>query len=121
MTAFGALCSLFFIQAVTPGSLKGEPKEINPFEKIESWSGNAHNMPNGKMFMMPKVSEDKSSGFIINPTPNNFCNSSTSSIQEITGAYTDMTVRTQNGNSFSNFLLVDPTDVPIPSAEETGL
>ena len=114
--------SLFASSAIAV-TLQGQPKMLSVIaDKVKPWSGNAGNVPDGKMFMLRKDPSDESAGFIINTTPNNFLTSTSSSINDIsTTPYNDPDSATQGiGDAGANFVLKANT-IPIPDASVTGM
>jgi len=117
-----ALHTMLLASSAIAATIQGSPKLLSILEdKVKSWSGDAQNVPDGKMFMLRKDPNDKSAGFIINTTPNNLISSASSSINDISTPYNDPKVEYQHDDAHANFLLVDPTDVHILPASETGL
>ena len=100
-------------------TLQGTPKMLDTMQtKFKPWSGSAQNVPDGKMWMLPKDPSDASAGWIINVTPNNFISSTTPYVTDVTTPYNDPSEQsaTSNGN-----MITVPATIPIPSASETGM
>lgn len=109
-TMSSIMCFMLLAGTTIAASLQGSPKMLSALEeKVKSWSGNVQNVPDGKMFMLRKSPTDKSAGFIINATPNNFISSTSSSINDITTPYNPPSSEYENGtDSGANFILFPP-------------
>ena len=93
-------------------SLLGTPELLHVIEdKVRNISSSAQFVPDGKMFMLRKDLSDLNAGFLINTTPNNFLNSSTSSITDIS------TTPDERADKYT----ILPNNIPIPPANATGL
>ncbi len=67
-----ALHTMLLASGAIAATIQRSPKLLSILEdKVKSWSGDAHNVPDGKMLMLCKDLSDKSADFIINTTPNN--------------------------------------------------
>ena len=115
MTVFSKICLLVPLAGPALSvQLQGTPKMLDVLQtKVKPISGDVQNVPDGKMWSMPKDPSDKSAGWLVNPTPNNFLSSTSPYITDVTEAWIDP----KDADQF-NLL---PATIDVPSPEDTGM
>ena len=123
-----SLPALLLVSNAMAISFVGTPQRTDVIKnKVKPMgSGDAGNVPDGKMLSFRADPNDKSKGFIINTCPNFFMTSTSSALEDVTaprdlsGVNNATALPGDQGGDQGGYIVIEPT-IPIPSAEVTGM